>query len=809
MPTEDLLSFVSEEFRFSVWCADISARLAAYRRTMARHAAETQPSERHDQTGGTELRISPPLRIAEVSTASGQASTSAPVSSERHETCDVIALSTPLFFENLAYLFEWEFSAEIQAARVMHSLTAVNDQFRFVPKRGTSPARLQGTVLTGNDVGWFRLPVELTFHDGRQVMRSISFEVLPTKMLMHSDLNSMYKVIDTEVPLWRFRLVSKTEQSAARRSERREDVFLMWLANFRALREEFERGLDIICNAPHRRLQTYETFQRADRIKGRLSNKRAEKIRGHIQSGQYARRYSVRRRYLSVDTPENRFVKHIVTRADKRLRALYEGLEAHEDAPEHQRISEAFFEEIAQWRAPLQQMLRKSFLTPIEADARRAQESLVLQQRAGYSAVYRTWQQLKLYLDVLGDGSQISMRSVAQIYEVWCFLTVAQILEEDLGFEAQSETKNELLMNSVFEYEYAENYFEERKFWHPTLGITATLQYEPTFSKGGNASGIQSFSTPQRPDIYLEVTDVTGRRYVWVFDAKYRVATDPMNAKSASEAMVDSVPSDAINQMHRYRDALIRVERGAASASGQKSRPVIGAFCLYPGFFDQALPATHNPYWRTISEVGIGAFPLLPREDQSGRAWLSEFLAASLALNEDRADHNFLEEPRRIPSDGMQQLFYRDLVFTASLGRYAERSDAYFNAFEQGTARYYHMPVRTFSLRFSAHIAREIRYLALASSFDVPSASITKIWPVKSVEIKQRRELSETQTGTPSESTAPYYLFTLDAPFTLDTPIRDIPRTSFRASMRLTTLASLQESERFSDLTAVYDGVLT
>ncbi|MDR9778407.1 nuclease domain-containing protein, partial [Rhizobium hidalgonense] len=83
----------------------------------------------------------------------------------------------------------------------------------------------------------------------------------------------------------------------------------------------------------------------------------------------------------------------------------------------------------------------------------------------------------------------------------------------------------------------------------------------------------------------------------------------------------DLVPDDAINQMHRYRDALVQVNN-----NGIKSRPVLGAFALYPGCFNQKDDPNLNPYAESIEQVGIGAFALLPRNDGSVHACLSAFL---------------------------------------------------------------------------------------------------------------------------------------------------------------------------------------
>src|SRR5690606_11589129 len=95
----------------------------------------------------------------------------------------------------------------------------------------------------------------------------------------------------------------------------------------------------------------------------------------------------------------------------------------------------------------------------------------------------------------------------------------------------------------------------------------------------------------------------------------------------------DYVPDDAINQMHRYRDALIRLSESTSSSMAcqpaKKSRPVVGAFALYPGLFDQT--TEENRYATAIKEVGIGAFALLPSQTgYAGHQWLLDFLNSQI-----------------------------------------------------------------------------------------------------------------------------------------------------------------------------------
>ena len=142
-------------------------------------------------------------------------------------------------------------------------------------------------------------------------------------------------------------------------------------------------------------------------------------------------------------------------------------------------------------------------------------------------------------------------------------------------------------------------------------GINIRLAHEPVFRRTNDPSfgKIYSWTTVQKTDIFLEATFPDEERVQWIFDAKYRIADDVKGS--------DYAPDDAIN-----RDALIYINQ-ANDGEPEKSRPILGVFVLYPGWFDEA--NTINPYQDAIEAVGIGGFPLLPGRDNQ---WLRDFLEA-------------------------------------------------------------------------------------------------------------------------------------------------------------------------------------
>ncbi|MCR9352347.1 restriction endonuclease-like protein [Vibrio alginolyticus] len=866
----ELIRLQTPDFEFSIWANDISQRLSVYQNTMAHRASanHAQPSY--------ELRFAPAAQLSSAIEPQGLVADGLVQSgSDENDLAenDLVAnglakhaeltLNTPLFFENTQYQFEWVFFSEVTNARLTHRSQGVNEAFRFAPEvktaRGVVPARLTGTINTGNDVGWLRLP--LTFeHNGKTQTQHIAFEVLPTKMALHQDLPAMYQAIDKVYPLWRFSLVEKTEQDAAT-SQQRGNFPLMWLANFAALRERFEQGLKVICAAPHSRLQPTVANIKAAKLKGRQPHKLAEKVKQDFANGQYDKRYAVEKKQLSVDTPENRFIKMAVSKSKRQLAEFEQKLRQSNQAPERQRLSDSFLNELHSWQQPLQKVLGQSFLKEVGAYTGLSRESLVLQQKTGYSAVYRIWQELKFYLDVFGNQSSISMKSVAEIYEVWCFLCLKQILEQNLGFELVENSATKLAQNDFFEYQLKDGFAGAFRFKRSD-GVTARLAHEPKFTKKGQS--IRSYLVNQEPDIVLEVTlpksaDLTKadsseeKQFIWLFDAKYRIKTEKNRFDDSNEDIesTDYVPDDAINQMHRYRDALIRLSEphGHESSSGnagqpaKKSRPVFGAFALYPGFFDQA--ANPNPYAAAIEEVGIGAFALLPSQDEpsqnrssqnelsqtdptqtkssySGHKWLLEFLQTQIGTapntqtgqgNEamypvaGMAERLYVQEAARIPYYGMRQVLYPDLTMTVALGGQRGRDNGYFEQFEQGTALWYHLPQSTFLQKFKQHIAEEIRYLALASTSDTQSSTkqIDKLWPVKRVTVLPRYAITEEQAGKKSGSADLYYLFELGKPLSLQTPVTNVPHRPMKNSMKLTTLTRLESVTKFIDVEKVYE----
>jgi len=723
---------------------------------------------------------------------------------------DQLLLPQPLFFENTEYQFEFVFSDNVSAAiepKTAHKLQGVNDAFRFSTRHGSI---LQGSINFGNDIGWFRLPLCYTPVDGKPVELSLSFEVLPLKMDAAADLSAIYLAVDKEYPLWRFALAEKTEQTFDRVRKPEQEFPLLWLAQFESLRLELEQGVRLIVNSPHSRLLPVIVHTKADRLKGRVSSKLAERIREDLKGSQYDRKYRIEKKTLSVDTPENRFIKMVLIQCQKKLANFSKAVSHSETQKKSPRLAGAFHDNLKNWEVSLRRLRSQALFHEVGEFHGLSRESLVLQQKPGYSKVYRIWQQLKLYLDVLGNQSSISMKSIDELYEVWCFLEIRLILPK-LGFDVVDKRKAVLKAKGV-ERKLEDGIGPAFEFKRDD-GVSIVLAHEPHFKK--NTREARVWTVSQKPDIFLKATFPTGESFVWLFDAKYRVeqSRDTDDASDGSTG-VDFVPRDAIDQMHRYRDALIHL-----GDEKQKSRPVYGAYALYPGFFPQNEGNTKdNPYTAAIEEIGIGAFPLLPSQDGAGSAWLASFLNEKLGRKDSpysqvEVDRHYVEEAARIPYLGMQQRRYQDLTLVVTSAE-DERVDGYYEGFQSGSARSFHMQHKA-SVRkpLSDHVIRETRYCIIAGRD--PEGTERKafwLWPVITVLLVNRKDIKLEDSGkaqpdgaSVEAGEAKYWQFELGNPRLLAMPVVGFP--SGHHYMKLTKATALDGVTQFDEVEEVYPWV--
>ena len=244
---------------------------------------------------------------------------------------------------------------------------------------------------------------------------------------------------------------------------------------------------------------------------------------------------------------------------------------------------------------------------------------MVLQKATGYSQVYRTWNLLRRAYS-LNDGLyRLQTKDIATLYEIWCFIEVSHIVKAQLHLDDEDvEHRNRMEMNGIFSWELGKGEHSRILFRKDGVEL-AELVYNPKNADTENDNvGMKDLvvpTVPQKPDIVLQLTKndlQQGMKMTYLFDAKYRI--------DGKDKGVDVPPDDAINQMHRYRDAIYYKDYDANALK----KEVIGGYILFPGDGEPNDVAV-SKFYKTIKEVNIGAFPLRPK-DVENRKLLENFI---------------------------------------------------------------------------------------------------------------------------------------------------------------------------------------
>jgi len=322
----------------------------------------------------------------------------------------------------------------------------------------------------------------------------------------------------------------------------------------------------------------------------------------------------------SIDTPENQFVKHVLTEyflicelVKNRLNdGSREKLEAeHLTNRLRNVISQALFKEVSQPRSL-------------------ALNSPVLQKKEGYREVYKSWLMFDLGSKLTwtgGDGVFIAgKKDIAKLYEYWVYFKLLRIVAD--VFPDFADCFSELIKPSSDGLELNLRFDNctsiQRVCKYDTRNIEVEFSYNQTFSGNKHYTKKGSWTRAMKPDYTLSFwpegfsLEEAEEQELIVhihFDAKYRIdniteAFGPKDSENAQdvtdieEEILDFKRIDLI-KMHAYKDAI---------------RRTAGAYILYPG--------TENKRWTGYSEIipGLGAFTLRPANGNEGSAELQEFL---------------------------------------------------------------------------------------------------------------------------------------------------------------------------------------
>lgn len=508
-----------------------------------------------------------------------------------------------IFFDNTDYPIWVEFKDYVKKAQFGSILQSENEKFTF--RRQI----LAGFLNYGNEVG--RSEIQLIYQVGAETRSFVfSFEVLSTKLNYHEHWKAIIEDIEQEYRMLSLDYMRRTFHGFSPDASG-ETPEIIWWSVFANEQKKFIKACKNIIDRPRHRLHGKETYKRADKltfvpscIENELAEHRADC--SHL--------YRVEERVWTNDTKENRFLKFALGQITDRYEILKKRIEAIKNA------SDVMKEDMQATLATLKHLQRNPFFRTVGNYKGMNQESLVLQKATGYSQIYRTWSLLHRSYS-LNDGIyRLQTKDIATLYEIWCFIEVSHIVKEKLHLSDEDiDHRIRMEMNGLFTWDLGKGEHSRILFKKDDIEL-AELVYNPKSTERENLSaGIKDWTVPtvpQKPDIVLQLTKndlQEGMKMTYLFDAKYRIDGKDKNG-------VDVPPEDAINQMHRYRDAIYYKDY----QSDALKKEVIGGYILFPGDGEPAVVA-ESKFRKTIDEVNIGAFPLRPK-DTHNRQLLERFI---------------------------------------------------------------------------------------------------------------------------------------------------------------------------------------
>ena len=506
------------------------------------------------------------------------------------------------FFDNADYPIWIEFKDYVKDAQFGSILQNDNDRFSF--RRHI----LAGFINYKNEIGRSEIQIIYKVDKETRTFR-FGFEVLSTKLDYHEHWRAIVEDIEREYRMLSLDYMRRTFHGFSP-DQNGEHPDIVWWSVFEGEQQKFIKACKSIIDRPRHRLHGEEVYLRADKLKQtphNIENRLAE----HRKEPAYL--YRVEQHILSNDTQENRFLKFALHQISKRYEDLRQRIEAVKTASGTMKSAMLATSET------LKRLKHHPFFRTIGRFKGISQESMVLQKATGYSQVYRTWNLLRRAYS-LNDGLyRLQTKDIATLYEIWCFIEVSHIVKAQLHLDDEDvEHRNRMEMNGIFSWELGKGEHSRILFRKDGVEL-AELVYNPkNADKENDNVGMKDLvvpTVPQKPDIVLQLTKndlQQGMKMTYLFDAKYRI--------DGKDKGVDVPPEDAINQMHRYRDAIYYKDYDANALK----KEVIGGYILFPGEGEPNDVAV-SKFYKTIKEVNIGAFPLRPK-DVENRKLLENFI---------------------------------------------------------------------------------------------------------------------------------------------------------------------------------------
>lgn len=457
---------------------------------------------------------------------------------------------------------------------------------------------LYGTLNFKNQVGetdfCFRYQVE-----GSDEISELSFasEVLSYKLDYRSDLKTIIADVEQEYALLSYSFLKDTYQHFRRGAG--ENTELIWWQIFRECFNDIIRNTKLIIDRPKRRLRTVPRYERAERLTV-IPRELENEYQVHKDNPAYL--YRTEELILSHDTIENRFLKHALREMHQKFISIRQHIMLAMKLSDPSRIGT----DIDDMEEQLLRVNNHPFFRGVGQFKGFTQDSLVMKQGLGYKTILEKWIALQQGYELAEGLQRLEVKDISDLYEIWCFIKVKNIVQEVLN-EIGSETKPKVNGKDVTRdfipqlvYGGSVSFINQNGIELASVAYNAEVEQERSRTKSA-IEGTDTLTTVQRPDIVLRLSkEGDDIKYTYLFDAKYRINDTSIEGEQVP-------PEDAIDQLHRYRDAIYW------NKDKNLKKEIVAGYVLFPGTVSKEKMEDGTYYYqRSNQRIGIGAFPLKP-----------------------------------------------------------------------------------------------------------------------------------------------------------------------------------------------------
>ncbi len=338
----------------------------------------------------------------------------------------------------------------------------------------------------------------------------------------------------------------------------------------------------------------------------------------------------------TVDTPENRFVKHVLQEFQRFCGLVCRHIESNEAAIEKRPY---IYQEALTLEEQFGAYLNHNMFREISRPDSLPLNSPVLQRKEGYREILRVWLMFDLAAKLIWDGFdqdqyQAGKRDVATLYEYWLFFKMLKLVQDTFKLKAKN-TKDLIKETSDglgIQLKAGKHVAVEGDFTYKKRHLKIKFSYNRTFTNSNYPKG-GSWTKQMRPDYTLSLwpADFSEKKaeeqelIVHIhFDAKYKVEglkyliddTDTDLTKEKNEQKEGTYKRADLLKMHAYKDAI---------------RRTAGAYILYPGTEEYSRKGFHEII------PGLGAFPVSPSNNGQGLNEIKSFIIEVLDHYSNRA----------------------------------------------------------------------------------------------------------------------------------------------------------------------------